>query len=217
MSSIPFAHSKMNSSEARPGELGSGLTVALALGAGLGVAPLYYAQPMLGLLAAELPARPEAVGWIPTLTQLGYAAGLLLLAPLGDRFDRRSIVMIKSVVLGVALAGAALVDLQPEVVLIEASLRIPVGEVIPAHLVALQQPLGQRDPQRLGLFIDTVVRLEEVSQAGLLGHGLSQKQESLTQLAASPAELLLLVPAGRVKAAQADQRQEGQRQPATRT
>lgn len=107
MSSIPFAHSKMNSSEARPGELGSGLTVALALGAGLGVAPLYYAQPMLGLLAAELPARPEAVGWIPTLTQLGYAAGLLLLAPLGDRFDRRSIVMIKSVVLGVALAGAA--------------------------------------------------------------------------------------------------------------
>jgi MFS family permease len=41
----------------------------------------------------HLHASPRAIGWIPTLTQLGYALGLLLLAPLGDRFDRRNIIV----------------------------------------------------------------------------------------------------------------------------
>jgi predicted MFS family arabinose efflux permease len=43
------------------------------------------------------------VGFVPTLTQLGYALGILLLAPLGDRFDRRRIILLKAAVLSVAL------------------------------------------------------------------------------------------------------------------
>jgi predicted MFS family arabinose efflux permease len=85
------------------GGLSPALTLLLAGGTGLAVASLYYSQPMLGVLGAELHADSRAIGWIPTLTQLGYALGLLFLAPLGDRFDRRTIIVAKSLVLCLAL------------------------------------------------------------------------------------------------------------------
>lgn len=83
--------------------LSPALTFLLAAGTGLSVASLYYSQPALGLLGADLQAGSRSVGWIPTLTQLGYAIGLLLLAPLGDRYDRRNIIVIKSLLLSAAL------------------------------------------------------------------------------------------------------------------
>ncbi|MGF7187035.1 putative MFS family arabinose efflux permease [Robbsia andropogonis] len=84
------------------------LILFLATGAGLAVAALYYNQPMLGILGADLHADSRTVGLVPMLTQLGYALGLLLLAPLGDRYDRRTIILSKAVVLALALAGAAI-------------------------------------------------------------------------------------------------------------
>jgi predicted MFS family arabinose efflux permease len=83
--------------------LSSSLTFLLAGGTGLTVAALYYSQPTLGVLAGDLHASPREIGWIPTLTQLGYALGLLLLAPLGDRYDRRNIILLKAAILCAAL------------------------------------------------------------------------------------------------------------------
>jgi predicted MFS family arabinose efflux permease len=83
--------------------LSSSLTFLLAGGTGLTVAALYYSQPTLGVLAGDLHASPRQIGWIPTLTQLGYALGLLLLAPLGDRYDRRNIILLKAAILCAAL------------------------------------------------------------------------------------------------------------------
>ncbi|HEY3433755.1 MAG TPA: MFS transporter [Rhodocyclaceae bacterium] len=79
------------------------LILLLAAGAGLSVASLYYSQPMLGVLGADIGASDQAVGLVPTLTQLGYALGILLLAPLGDRHDRRNIILIKAALLVAAL------------------------------------------------------------------------------------------------------------------
>lgn len=85
------------------------LVLMLAGGAGLAVACLYYSQPMLAVLSGDIGASPGATGLVPTLTLLGYALGILLLAPLGDRFDRRRIILLKAAVLCAALlvAGAA--------------------------------------------------------------------------------------------------------------
>ncbi|WP_347559034.1 MFS transporter [Robbsia sp. KACC 23696] len=88
--------------------LSSALILFLATGCGLAVASLYYNQPMLGILGADLHADARMVGLMPMLTQLGYALGLLLLAPLGDRYDRRTIILSKAIVLTLALAGAAI-------------------------------------------------------------------------------------------------------------
>jgi predicted MFS family arabinose efflux permease len=79
----------------------------LAAGAGLSVATLYYNQPILGLIGRDLGAPPSSLGLVPTLTQLGYAAGILLFAPLGDRYDRRRVILTKLGGLSVALLTAA--------------------------------------------------------------------------------------------------------------
>lgn len=89
--------------------LPAALVLLLATGAGVSVASLYYSQPMLGVLGADLGAADRALGLVPTLTQLGYALGILLFAPLGDRYDRRRVILGKSAVLAAALllGGAA--------------------------------------------------------------------------------------------------------------
>ncbi|MDR6233870.1 MFS transporter [Pseudomonas oryzihabitans] len=105
MNDMPLSHSQ---TPPRTAILSPALLGLLATGAGLSVANLYYSQPLLGTLASDLPATAADVGLIPTLTQLGYAMGLLLLAPLGDRFDRRRIILAKLGILLLALLGASL-------------------------------------------------------------------------------------------------------------
>lgn len=75
----------------------------LATGAGLSVASIYYSQPLLGVMGSDLHASVGVVGLVPTLTQIGYALGILLLAPLGDRHDRRIIILLKGILLTAAL------------------------------------------------------------------------------------------------------------------
>jgi predicted MFS family arabinose efflux permease len=107
----------------------------LAASAGLSVAAIYYSQPMLGVVGVDLEASARGMGLVPTLTQLGYAAGILLLAPLGDRFDRRRIILVKAVALVLALLMAAAAPTLG--VLLAASLVIGVAatmaqDVVPA-------------------------------------------------------------------------------------
>lgn len=80
----------------------------MATGAGLSVASLYYSQPLLGDLASQLGTSDDMIGLIPMLTQLGYAAGILLLIPLGDRYDRRNIILLKTALLVLALLATTL-------------------------------------------------------------------------------------------------------------
>ena len=114
MSGIHCSHAPVSAAPAPTRAAGAralpaSLLLLLAAMAGLAVASLYYSQPMLGVLGAEIGASDRAIGLVPTLTQLGYAVGIGLLAPLGDRYDRRRIILIKAGVLGAALllAGVA--------------------------------------------------------------------------------------------------------------
>lgn len=106
MKNILSAHNLAGATE--PAALPAGLTGLLAAVAGLGVATLYYTQPMLAAMGSGLAASAAAIGAVPMLTQLGYAAGIFLLAPLGDRLDRRRIILAKAVVLALALGLSAM-------------------------------------------------------------------------------------------------------------
>lgn len=117
----------------------------LASGAGLAVASLYYSQPMLGILASAIGASGGTIGWIPTLTQLGYAQGILLLVPLGDRHDRRSIILIKSALLVAALLACALSPSLPALLLASMAVGLTATlaqDIVPA--AATLAPEAQR-------------------------------------------------------------------------
>ncbi|ULX52325.1 MFS transporter [Cupriavidus taiwanensis] len=121
------------------------LVLLLATGAGLAVASLYYSQPMLGVMAPDLHATDATAGAIPTLTQLGYALGILLLAPLGDRYDRRHIIVAKAV----ALVGALLLaGLAPGIgMLLVSSLVVGLSATLAQDIVpaaAALAPAAQR-------------------------------------------------------------------------
>lgn len=79
------------------------LILLLAVTAGVSVASLYYNQPILGRIADEFHAGPELIGRLPMWTQIGYAAGILLLNPLADRIDRRQVILSKMVLLSLGL------------------------------------------------------------------------------------------------------------------
>ncbi len=64
----------------------------LASACGLVVANLYYAQPLISLIAPDIGLHPAAASLIVTLTQIGYCTGLLLLVPLGDLTENRRLI-----------------------------------------------------------------------------------------------------------------------------
>jgi predicted MFS family arabinose efflux permease len=86
----------------------SPLVYVMAIAAGLSVANLYYAQPLLHTLARGFAVSNGAAGSIITMTQLGYALGLVLLVPLGDLLERRRLIARVLVGAVVALVAAAL-------------------------------------------------------------------------------------------------------------
>jgi len=125
----------------------------LAAGAGLSVAALYYSQPMLGELQADIGAGARAVGLVPTLTQLGYAAGIFFLAPLGDRYDRRRIILAKAAALVVALLVAGASSAMP--LLLAASLAIGLAATLAQDIVPAAATLAP-EAQR-GRIVGTVM------------------------------------------------------------
>ncbi|MEV4623852.1 MFS transporter [Asanoa sp. NPDC049573] len=84
------------------------LTVLFAVAAGVAVGNLYWAQPLLGLIAGDFGASTAAAGWLVTTTQVGYAVGVLLIVPLGDVRDRRSLIVAVLLCCAVALLACAL-------------------------------------------------------------------------------------------------------------
>ncbi|WP_371180961.1 MFS transporter [Xanthomonas sacchari] len=70
-----------------------GLVLLMATATGLAVASNYYAQPLLEVLAQTFAIDVRHAGAVVTTAQLAYAAGLLFLVPLGDRFERRSLIV----------------------------------------------------------------------------------------------------------------------------
>jgi hypothetical protein len=66
-----------------------GMTLVMAIACGVAAANIYYNQPVLGIMEAAFPGQVTVIGLVPTATQLGFAAGPLLLAPLGDHLAQR--------------------------------------------------------------------------------------------------------------------------------
>jgi predicted MFS family arabinose efflux permease len=80
----------------------------MAVATGAVVANLYYAQPLLNQVSRSLHVGSAGASTVVTATQVGYAAGLLLIVPLGDFRPRRSLVVLLFVLSAVALVACAI-------------------------------------------------------------------------------------------------------------
>ncbi|UYU31161.1 MFS transporter [Siccibacter colletis] len=104
--------------------LSPALIALMSVATGLAVASNYYAQPLLDTIARAFSLSANQAGFIVTAAQLGYAAGLLLLVPLGDMFERRRLIVVMTLLaaggllitassqsLGMMILGTALTGL----------------------------------------------------------------------------------------------------------
>ena len=84
-----------------------GLILLFAVATGQAVASNYLAQPLLDTIRDRFGVTAAVAGLIVTTAQIGYAAGLILLLPLGDLFERRRLIVTLAAITVAGLAAAA--------------------------------------------------------------------------------------------------------------
>jgi predicted MFS family arabinose efflux permease len=143
----------MGEREGQPVPLSTGLVWLMAAASGLAVANLYYSQPLLGDIGRELSATGSGLGWVPTMTQVGYASGMLLIVPLGDSLERRRVIVTMGCLVSLAMMGAALAPSLGWMV--AASFAVGITTVIPQLLVPFAAHLAH--PAERGRAVGTVM------------------------------------------------------------
>ena len=131
----------------------AGMTLAMAAACGVAVANIYYNQPLLGILGRDF-GGSGAIGFVPTATQLGYADGIFLLVPLGDRVQRRTLILAQLGLLCLALAGRRAWRQRPAI-LLAASALIGMTATVAQQIMPFAADLA--DPGRRGATIGTVM------------------------------------------------------------
>lgn len=124
-------------------ELSSGLLLLMAVTTGFVVANNYYNQPLLGEMARYFSVTESEISSIPMLTQIGYALGLFLIVPLGDKFKRKKMILVDFFFIIAALLSAA--TAQTPFALKIASLCIGLTSVIPQVMVPMAAQLASDD------------------------------------------------------------------------
>ncbi len=119
------------------------LLLFLAAACGIIVANLYYAQPLVEPIRQAIGLSAGSAGLIVTLTQIGYAAGLLLLVPLGDILENRKLVAALLFFTVAALALSAVAGSAPLFLL--AALLIGLGSVAAQILVPYTSHLASEE------------------------------------------------------------------------
>ncbi|MFK3819654.1 MFS transporter [Pseudomonas sp. NPDC089407] len=121
------------------------ITLLLATTSAMAVATVYFAQPLLESMAAELGVAQQQIGWVVGATQAGYALGLLLIVPLGDLLDRKRLLLGQLLFSALALGGVALAPNWAVLLLAlaVAGLMAVMVQVMVAHAASLASP-GQQ-------------------------------------------------------------------------
>ncbi|WP_024692833.1 MFS transporter [Pseudomonas syringae] len=107
------------------------------------VANIYYAQPIIELIAPDIGLSSTAASLIVSLTQIGYALGLFFLVPLGDLLENRRLMLVTTVVAILSLLGAAFAE-QPNMFLL-VSLLVGFSSVSVQMLIPLAAHLAPEE------------------------------------------------------------------------
>ena len=128
------------------------LIVLLAVACGVSVANLYYNQPLLVDMARSFGASSRQAGLIATLSQAGYAVGMLAFVPLSDLLERRRLIVVLQVAVAAALAVVALAPTYA--VVAAGSFLIGLTTVIPQIIIPTAGALAE--PHQRGRVIGSL-------------------------------------------------------------
>ncbi|MDO7925280.1 MFS transporter [Pseudomonas sp. KFB-139] len=120
-----------------------GLVMLFAFCCGAIVANIYYAQPIIELIAPDIGLSSTMASLIVSLTQVGYALGLFFLVPLGDLLENRRLMLLTTGVAILSLLGAAFAE-QPNLFLV-VSLLVGFSSVSVQMLIPLAAHLAPEE------------------------------------------------------------------------
>ncbi|WP_160716563.1 MFS transporter [Chitinophaga solisilvae] len=146
----------------------------MALCTGLIVANIYYSQPLLVLISEEFGVSESNAGQITFFTQIGYALGLFFCVPLGDKLERKSQIIVMTLIAMLALTAAGFS--QNVTMLKVTGLLIGFASVSPQLILPLAAHLT--DPSSRGKVIGTIMSgllvgiLLSRTLSGVVGHHL---------------------------------------------
>jgi len=120
--------------------ISSSLTILMAVTCGLVVANIYYNQPLLVEIGHTFNVSDSTVSLLATMTQVGYTIGLLFAVPLGDKVERKRLVLI---MLTIAFLSMLVSALAPSFeVLVVAGLFTGIFSAVPQVLLPMTAQLA---------------------------------------------------------------------------
>lgn len=129
------------------------VTVVLAVACGATVANLYYAQPLLDQISSAFRVSHGNAALVVTLTQLGYALGMVALMPLGDLLENRALASRTLMATALALVVAGLAP--GFGIFLAASVLVGMTSVVAQILIPFAAHLAPEDQR--GRFVGTVM------------------------------------------------------------
>ena len=129
------------------------LVWVMAIACCVAVANLYYIQPMLADMGRSFAVSAGTIGFTATLGQLGYASGILLIVPLGDKYNQRTLIVGMLVAVTIALVFMALA---PSITLLGvASFLVGLTTVVPQLIIPFAASLASEKTR--GQVVGTVM------------------------------------------------------------
>ncbi|KAF1012447.1 MAG: putative transporter [Pseudomonas fluorescens] len=130
-----------------------GKIMMMAVIAGAVITNIYCTQPILSLIASDMNLDLGTADLVAGSALLGFATGLALLLPMGDRFDRRKLVLGQ---IALALMFALMATVSPNIwALMGASFGLGIVSCVPQQLVPFAAVMSQ--PEARGRNVGTVV------------------------------------------------------------
>ncbi|MFC7670220.1 MFS transporter [Hymenobacter humi] len=123
-----------------PSLLDNALVWLMAVTCGLVVANIYYNQPLLAAIGRTFRLSDSSASLIATATQIGYTLGMLLVVPLGDKLERKRMMLL--MLLGAALCMGLAAWAPSFSVLAGASVLLGIFSAVPQLLVPMAAHLA---------------------------------------------------------------------------
>ena len=127
----------------------------MAIAAGVCVANIYYNQPVLKDIAKSLNTTEANVGLISVLAQAGYGFGLFFITPLGDKFNRKKLILGLQGLLIIALLGMVFLD--SRIAIFAMSLIIGICSVAAQVILPMAASLEKNNRAKTISFIFSVI------------------------------------------------------------